>query len=471
MDKYFFLRIGANTEKQYVRKMGSLFSGLMVRANYFESAPGMLSALFLKFHSLNPPIGFIIDPVTYVFSLDSEYIRSWQKINKNRAEEKLRQDLHLDAAENIPSNYKREIQSPTKRQKNKIEIYNIKRAYRKLADFYFAPNIANLIGKRALSENDFDDLSLTSLVDRVVDYQEKSVSARYDTAKYSDFKSIVPRPIMILAPYFFIANQDDLEFMKKVWNKFDSRYTKDDGAIVLHCTMDYLEDHHQVILDAIFNVNKRIVFLWINGFDEESASSTQLGAYVKFVDNAKSKNKKIINLYAGGLSPFLMPFGLDGMVNNIGYGLQRDAEPVKGGIPTAQFYIPKLHIRKQVFTTYDLLVRNRLGNTTEDFYENVCSCPICKEGIHNGLSDFIPFYGEADYPKNKPESSRKYPTSQALRRCTFHFLFSRLKEYKWAVKATSQEAINLLNTEIALWRTNKDHLQRLKDILTSNANS
>jgi len=467
MDKYFLLRIGANTEKQYVRKMGSLFSGLMVRANYFESASGMLSALFLKFNSLKPPIGFIIDPVTYVFSLDSEYIRSWQKINKNKAEEKLKHDLRLEASENIPNDWKRNIQSPTERQKNKIEIYNIMRAYRKLADFYFTPNIANVIGKRALSENDFDDSSLTSLIDNVIAYQEKAISSRYDTAKYSDFKAIVPRPLMILAPYFLIANQENLRFMKKIWDKFDSQYTKDDGAIVLHCTINFLEDHYEDALNAISNVNKSIVFLWINGFDEESASSTQLEAYVKFVNNAMNNNRKIINLYAGGLSPFLVPFGLSGMVNNIGYGLQRDAEPVKGGIPTAQFYIPKLHIREQVFTTYDLLVRNGIGNTNNDFYENVCSCPICKEGIHNGLSDFIPFYGETDYPKNKPESSRKYPTSQALRRCIFHFLFSRLKEYKWAVKATPQEAINLLNTEITLWRTNKDHLQRLKDILTS----
>ena len=465
MEKFFFLRIGSNTEKQYVRKMGSLFSGLMVRANYFESASGMLSALFLRFDSLNPSIGFIIDPVTYVFSLDSEYIRSWQKINKNKAEEKLRQDLHLDASENIPSVWQREIQNPTKRQKNKIEVYNIMRAYRKLADFYFVPNLANVVGKRALSKDDFDDTSLTSLVNRVIDYQEKAISSRYNTEKYSDFKAIVPRPLMILAPYFLITSQDDLEFMKKIWNEFDSQYTKDDGAIVLHCTINFLEDHHQVILETISNVNKKNVFLWINGFDEESASSTQLGAYVKFVGNATSNNKRIINLYAGGLSPFLLPFGLSGMVNNIGYGLQRDAEPVKGGIPTAQFYIPKLHIRKQVLTTYDLLVRNDLGETADNFYENVCSCPICKEGIHNGLSDFILFYGEADYPKNDPESPRKYPTSQALKRCIFHFLFSRLKEYKWATKATPQEAIDLLNAEIALWRTNKDHLQRLKEIL------
>ena len=465
MRKSFFLRIGSNTEKQYVKKMGSLFSGLIVRANYFESASGMLSALFLKFDSLNPSIGFIIDPVTYVFMLDSEYIRSWQKINEKKAEEKIRKDLHLDVSENIPSEWLRVIQSPTERQKNKVEIYNIKRAYRKLADFYFAPSMADAIGKRPLAKDDFDEPSIQEFVKKVIVYQEQAISSRYNTEKYADFKSIVSRPLMILSPYFLISNPEDLDFMQKIWEQFDSQYTNDDGAIVVHCTAEFLEDQHRLILEKIANLNKKNIFLWINKFNEESASSTQLNGYIRFVTNASVQGISVINLYAGGLSPFLFPFGLTGMINNIGYGLQRDAEPVLGGIPTAQFYIPKLHIRAQVLATYDLLIRNELGSTAEDFYQNVCSCPICKEGIRKELSNFIRFYGEADYPKSNLESSRKYPTAQALRRCFFHFLFSRLKEYKWATSATKQEAIELLDSEIALWRTNKDHLQRMRDAL------
>lgn len=465
MGKTFFLRIGSNTEKQYVKKMGSLFSGLIVRANYFESAPGMLSALFLKFDSLNPSVGFIVDPVTYVFMLDAEFIKSWQKINEKKAEQKIKNDLHLGLSEDVPNEWVRRIQSPSAKQKHKVEIYNIKRAYRKLADSYFAQDIADVIGKRALVKEDFDEQSIEEFVKQVIIYQEQAISSRYDTEKYSDFKSIVPRPIMILSPYFLISNIEDLDFMKKIWSQFDSQYTNNDGAIVVHCTAEFLEDHNQVVLNAISDLNKKNIFIWINNFEEENASSSQLNGYIKFLKNASDQNMKVVNLYAGGLSPFLFPYGLEGMINNIGYGLQRDAEPVQGGIPTAQFYIPKLHIRAQVLTTYDLLVRNNLGNTAEDFYKNVCSCPICKKGIRKGFSDFIHFYGEADYPKNNPESSRKYPTSQALSRCFYHFLFSRLKEYKWASKATKQQSIEVLDAEIALWRTNKDHLQRMRDAL------
>jgi len=134
-EKKIFLRIGSNKEKQYIKKMGTLFSGLMVKANYFESAHGMLSGIFLKFNSLVPPVGYIIDPITYVFGRDPRYIKSWQKIDKDRAEEKLRVSLRIAANEKLPSGWIREIETPTKAQKDKVEIYNIKRAYHKLVPF------------------------------------------------------------------------------------------------------------------------------------------------------------------------------------------------------------------------------------------------------------------------------------------------------------------------------------------------
>lgn len=465
--KYFFLRIGSNREKEYVKKIGTLFSGLLVKANYFESASGMLSGIFLKFDSLKPSRGYIIDPTTYVFGLKPGFIRSWQKINVDKAEKTLREDLRLGAEENIPSDWKRKIQNPSKldRKKNKIEIDNIMKAFRKLADLYFSDNIASVIGKRALAKEDFNDRTLTSFVKNVISYQETAITSRYDTSRYSDFKDIIASPLMILSPYFLINNKDDLSFMVKIWNLFDSQYDKGNGAIVLQCTINFLEDNPQLLLDSLSTIRKNNLFLWIDQFDEEIASSTQLEAYVKFVTQAASRGKQVINLYAGGPSPLLFPFGLTGIVNNVGYGLQRGAEPVRGGIPTAHFYIPTLHIREQVLATYELLIKNNLGATKEEFYRDVCSCPICKEGIKNGVKDFVPFYGLIAVPRSKPDSTKKYPTSEALKRCNFHFLFSRLKEYSGAMNATRQQVIDQLTTEINIWRTKKDHLQRLKDIL------
>lgn len=467
-EKKFFLRIGSNKEKQYVKKIGTLFSGLMVKANYFESAHGMLSGTFLKFNSLVPPVGYIIDPVTYVFGRDPGYIKSWQKIDKDKAEEKLRVDLRIGANEEMRSNWMREIKTPTKAQKNKVEIYSIKKAYRKLADAYFANidnNLVCMVGKQPLTRNKFNINSINTFVRNVISYQEQAVTCHYDTTKYSDFREIVSKPSIVLSPYFLIENQEDLNFMAEIWRSFDAQYEEGNGAIVLQCTTTFLEDNRSRLVDAISNVATNIIFLWIDGFYEENASSTQLEAYVKFIAETSSKGKNIANLYAGGLSPLLFPFGLYGIINNIGYGMQREAEPVEGGIPTAQFYIPTLHIRQQVLASYDLFIRNDLGNSNNDFYRDICSCPICKEGIKNGVRDFIPFYGQMDYPKSRPEGPRKYPTSVALKRCTFHFLFSRLREFKWALSATKEEAITKIEQEVNIWRSNKDHLEKLKTIL------
>jgi hypothetical protein len=70
-----------------------------------------------------------------------------------------------------------------------------------------------------------------------------------------------------------------------------------------------------------------------------------------------------------------------------------------------------------------------------------------------------------DYPKSRPEGPKKYPTSVALKRCTFHFLFSRLREFKWALSATKEETITKIEQEANIWRSNKDHMERLKTIL------
>jgi len=463
--KKFFLRIGSNKEKEYVKKMGALFSGLLVRANYFEASPGMLSGIFLKFDSLKSPVGYIIDPVTYVFKLAPDYLHSWQKINKDKAEERLRSDLKFKKNDALPNDWIRKIQNPTKKQKNKVEIFNISKSYRHLANRYFPGNVANIAGNRSVNNSDFDDATISSFVERVISYQKEAITGRYDTSKYSDFKDVIPEPITILSPYFLIENNEDLDLMQKIWREFDSQYRDENGSLVLQCTIGFLENNLKLLLDTLESNQKREIFFWIDGFDEEKASDSHLRAYVEFIEKAFLRGKKVTNLYSGGLTPFLFPFGLTGMVNNIGYGLQREAEPVKGGMPTAQFYIPTLHVREQVLTSYDLFIKNDLGETKEKFYKEICSCPICREGIKRGVIDFIPFYGSVDYPKSNPDSLKKYPTPVALKRCTYHFILSRLTEYKWAKNASKQDVIERIKAETTIWKTNKSHLEKIREIL------
>ncbi len=468
IDKAFFLRIGGSPEKQYIEKAGTLFPGLFVRANYFESSPGMLSGMCLRLASLKK--GYIIDPVTYVFAFDpyNEWsIRSWQKVNRDKAGEKLRTDLRISNDESILGDWIRPISSPTKKQENKVEVLSIMRAYRKLADKYFVETLANEVGKRAIGPSDFNNVNkIDNLVGKVIDYQNKAIRSYYDATKYQDFKSGIPQPMMVLSPYFIINDQEWLNLMTKIWKSFDSQYKSSNGAAVVLCSIEYLKNNMEVLIDAISKTKINNVFMWIGDFKEEDAEKRSLQSYTKFIFELSLKGKKVINLYAGGLSPFLFPFGLSGMVNNPGYGMDKSFEPVKGGFPTAKYYIPTRHTRQAVLASYDLLIKKGIGISMENFIKEVCACPICKDGIKKEIHDMITYYGELGSAKvGKDGIKRSSPSQKAKERCAYHFIFSRLIEYRWALTATKKDAINRLQSEIKIWGDDGSHLVKWKDVL------
>jgi hypothetical protein len=171
-------------------------------------------------------------------------------------------------------------------------------------------------------------------------------------------------------------------------------------------------------------------------------------------------------LYSGGFSSFLLPFGLKGITNGPGYGMDKDSEPVVGGIPTAQYYIPSLHIRQTIVDTYNLIQETNLGKDKASFHRDICNCPICQKGINNGASDMIFYYGELGEPlTGKDGIDRSFPTSEAMEKCRFHFIFSRLIEYRWASKTSEEGAIRKLDEEINIWKKNGGHLLIWKDAL------
>ena len=69
-----FLRLGSHSEKQYVLKTYHLFSGVLVGANLLESTPGATVSFALNV--LNKKKSFAVDPMTYTFGMDLDYIKS-----------------------------------------------------------------------------------------------------------------------------------------------------------------------------------------------------------------------------------------------------------------------------------------------------------------------------------------------------------------------------------------------------------
>ena len=76
------IRLGSHAEKEYLLKTAKLFSGVILGANLLEMTPGASVSLAWKFKSLERQ--FAVDPMTYVFGIDLDYIASDTKDRKTK---------------------------------------------------------------------------------------------------------------------------------------------------------------------------------------------------------------------------------------------------------------------------------------------------------------------------------------------------------------------------------------------------
>ena len=464
IDSKYYIRIGSNSEKEFINKTISLYSGLIVKANLYESSPGMLSSIFLGISSLKSNKQFIIDPVTHVFTFDpynDGSIRTWQKVIQKNANKKLVEDLHLQDESDIVPTWIREIENPTSSQKDKVEIRGIKKAYRKLADIYFPEQIRDIIGLRALVPADFTNGVVEELNSNIYQYQKDILKlSKYSVEKYSEFKDELPSPAVILSPYFCINNTEWLNVMIKVWDSFSNIADPEHSALVLHVDPNYLSNNFDLILNELAKSKVKNVFIWLNAFNEEDASVDELIVYSELVNQLNKIGKKVYNFYSGGFSIFLIPFGLHAIINGPGYGMDRDSEPVIGGLPSAQYYIPTHHTRAPIAEAFDLIKENKLGASKSSFHDQICNCPICQDGIKRNANDLIIYFGELGDPVVGSDGNvRRFPTQEAHERCKYHFMLSRLIEFRWARNCSTNDAFDKLQSDQKLWVTNNRHLR------------
>lgn len=475
--KYFILRMGSNNEKIYVYKTLSFFSGILAKANYFESSKGFLSALFLKINSIKKmeeKSFFIIDPVTYVYGLNPRNdwsILSWIKVPKDKAEKEIREGLRIPQKEKISKDLIRPIENPSGSQVGKVEVLVPNRAYRKIADEYFfgIDKIKNTIGKRAILASDFDDQNLRKFVQNVIEYQLNALESYYLSPKYENFQ--IPKPLFILSPYFTVNNLEILELMFKIWSEFENLYTEPNSGLVLLSSIDFIKNNFDKLVAFFSKTNSRNIFFWFDDFNEDKIGIFDIEAYLKFIAALNQSGKNLFNFYSGGFSPLLLPYGLTGLINGPGYGLSRKIEPVRGGIPSAQYYIPGLRFREPVLGAYDLIVRNNLGKNKKQFHREICNCAICKFGIIEGAEDMPGYYDvRGEERLGRDGKRRRFPTKEALERVTYHFILSRLIDFKWASKASKIDVLSQLERDISMWHKNNDVLRMWFSVMKSRQN-
>lgn len=465
--------MGSNNEKIYVYKTLSFFSGILAKANYFESSKGFLSALFLKINSIKKmeESFFIIDPVTYAYGLNPQNdwsILSWRKVQKDKAEKVIREELRIPQKEKISPALIRQIPNPSSSQRGKVEVLVPNRAYRKIADEYFSgiDKIKNAIGKRAILASDFDDQNLGRFVQNVIEYQLNALESYYLSPKYENFQ--IPKPLFILSPYFTVNNLDILELMFKIWSEFDNLYTEPNSGLVLLSSIDFIKNNFDKLVEFFSKTNSRNIFFWFDDFSEDKIGIFDIETYLKFITTLNLSGKKLFNFYSGGFSPLLLSYGLTGLINGPGYGLARKIEPVKGGLPSAQYYIPSLRVREPVFGAYDLIIKNGFGKSKKQFHSEICNCAICKNGIKEGAYDMLEYYGVRGEERfGRDGHPRRFPTKAALERVTYHFILSRLIDFKWASNASKSDVLSQLERDIRMWHNNNDVLRMWFSVMKS----
>lgn len=476
-NKQFILRIGSNAEKHYIYKTVPFFDAVIARANYFESSKGLASSLFIKLNIFKKQSTFIIDPCTYVYALDptqNSSIKSWVKCKKEDSVKKVTENLRLEGNED-PGAHIREIVNPKDKDLGKVEINTIKRSYRTLADTFFNTELANVVGKRAVGLEDFNDPAvLKNFVANVIEYQKNSLIKQYDKEKYQDFRQGVKEPRIVLSPYFSIYDDSWLNLMVKLWKEFESQNNILNPGVVVLVDKKYFTKQAEKITQELLKLKTSNIFIWVADYKDHKVEKDQLNAYAKFVINLSQNGKNVFDLYSGGFTTYLIAYGLNGVINGAGYGMDRDIEPVQGGTISAQYYIPSLHTRQQVFESYTIIVNNQIDQSKKNFHKQICNCPICQVGIETKASDMLEFFGSlGDIRYDINGTAHRYPKPESIERCNFHFILSRLIEFRWAKNASKNDVIAKLDEEIELWSKSTDnpksniHLIRWRDTLAS----
>src|SRR6266404_2643504 len=165
-----YLRLGSHSEKQYVLKTFRLFSGVLVGANLLESTPGATVSFAIKVTGSGKR--FAIDPMTYTFGMDLEYIKS-ETIDK--------------AAKKAGATKK-----------------GLKRSFAKLANEYGALIERAVRKDRPVDPDDFGDDAIRDLCECIYKYQAERMRAYFDAdVQLQQFANECPNPSFVFAPYFY----------------------------------------------------------------------------------------------------------------------------------------------------------------------------------------------------------------------------------------------------------------------------
>jgi hypothetical protein len=389
--------LGSHAEKEYLLKTAKLFSGVFVGANLLEMTPGATVSLAWKFTGMEKQ--FAIDPMTYVFALDLDFIASDTKDKKSG---QLNRDM------------KKSFQNLCRQFGGVLEDDVL--AYR-----------------RSLTPADVSTkLQQIELCKSILKYQLERMNTFCEADPQLKELGTNTIPSFVLSPYFYIPGDNDEN--SNEWEEINMSLIRQFGRLkspvpkhgVLCFARRILKDRDRLLgmLNGLTDSGCDAIWYWVSNFREEEITSSELANLVAFIDQAAQRGLELRNMHGGFMSALLSKRGLRGFSHGIGYGESKDVFPVSAGaLPTVSYHYLPLHTKSSVpdieraFST--------LGITDADiFHKHVCDCSICRGTLKGNLKNFRKFGEMVLKPNNRKESQ----TPDSAKRCRFHFLLARKKE-------------------------------------------
>jgi len=402
MPSEVIVRLGSHAEKEYLLKTLPLFSGTFIGANLLESTPGATVSLAWKIRSEQKSL--YIDPMTYIYALDLDYITS-------------------------------------------ESTGEIKKSFRSMCNELGEPFTSIVLGEeRSLRPRDFEsDDDVLAICHCAMSYQMRRMEkiCKQDAQLREVAGEAVPSAVF--SPYFYIPG--DALSQSGEWEdvclRIISAFGGMESAVPKHAVLciarKILREREKLerLLDGVMDSGCDACWLWVSALREEDITESEMKNLVWLVKRAKRRRFPLWNMHGGFLSALLNKHGLAGFSHSIGYGESKDVLPISGGaLPSVAYHYNPLRVRCSVPDIERAFSSVGVVNARA-FHEIICDCVMCKGTLKGDLRNFRK-YGEFVL---KPGNVRKTQTADSAKRCRFHFLLARKKEIDFVNEHTLIELV------------------------------
>ena len=416
------LRYGTVAEKVHLEKAISAYDYLSINGNTAAYVSSAISKFIVAKFFSKPEKGFFIDPITYAFQNNIKLLWTTSKTTGERS---------------------------------------IKKSVQKLLEIYKGPVYKVRTGS-PVTINDFSSPDVKeSFCRSVLSFQYNLVYdhiQQNDLQKYLDYvdaghsKNIAQlRPKFLIAPYFYVDNQDPLweewlslniHFAKISKQMSEHEYNEAPVFCQIVISKALLLDDAAIseVVSAYKQVECDGYTIWVDDLNEHNAEYSELYGFMHLLEGLQGK--PVYNMYGGFFSILLTHKSvnlLKGVSHGLEYGESRKVYPVGGGIPVSKYYYYPLHQRIDFTKAFYLLansgvidIRKENWGSSKQYFEEICRCEQCKKLLQDDMINFVEFESQDFYEVHTKNQviRRKKASSDTKANCLYHYLLCKKTEFR-----------------------------------------